>query len=298
MAPVCRERVRRGIVELTSTVSCLVCSGALAPERRLPGLLRCSTCGFVTADVALSDDELRALYSEDYFHGSEYSNYLADRSVIEKQFRIRTRSLSRFLPPGRRRALFEIGCAYGFFLSVAKTEFQIVSGIDISEAATAWARANLNVDAHCGDFLDHQVNVPPDAICLWDTVEHLARPDLYIERAAHILQPGGIVAVTTGDIDSLVARFRGKRWRQIHPPTHLHYFSKTTLGRLLERNGLKVCYSGSDGMYRSLDTMAHIMLKQKHSAGPIYDVMKSTGILKYDMYLNLGDIMFLIARKV
>ena len=55
--------------------------------------------------------------------------------------------------------------------------------------------------------------------------------------------------MTTGDIGSLMARWRGARWRQIHPPTHLHYFSKLTLAQLLERHGFTVAYAGYDGMY-------------------------------------------------
>ena len=60
---------------------------------------------------------------------------------------------------------------------------------------------------------------------MWDTIEHLKRPDLFVQKAAADLRPGGLIALTTGDIGSLNARLRGARWRMIHPPTHLHYFS-------------------------------------------------------------------------
>jgi len=54
--------------------SCLVCAGRLA-RARLPGLLRCADCGFVTANLHLTEEALRTLYGRDYFHGGEYLDY-------------------------------------------------------------------------------------------------------------------------------------------------------------------------------------------------------------------------------
>jgi SAM-dependent methyltransferase len=276
---------------------CLVCDSGMAPAPNLPGLLVCHACTFVSADLDLSADELRALYGADYFHGAEYSDYLADRAVAEKQFRIRLRQVLAYVPERRRSSLFEIGCAYGFFLAVAREEFRDVSGVDISEPAVAWARENLGVRATACDFNDYVIENSPDAVCMWDTVEHLARPDLYLQKLAGVMKTGSVLAVTTGDIGSVVARVRGRKWRQIHPPTHLHYFSKKSMARLLEQHGYDVTYSGSDGMYRSLDTMASIMFRQKRRLPWLYDALKATGVLKYDLYLNLHDILFMIARK-
>jgi len=89
-------------------------------------LLRCEACSFTTADLALSEEQLRRLYTERYFAGDEYRDYVADRPVIEKQFRLRLRRLLKFVPAERRRNLFEIGCAHGFFLALAAEEFESV----------------------------------------------------------------------------------------------------------------------------------------------------------------------------
>jgi SAM-dependent methyltransferase len=276
---------------------CIVCGGRLGPARGYPGLLSCAACTFVTADLNLADPELRDLYGEDYFHGKEYANYTADRAVAEKQFRIRLRTVLRHLPADRRGMLFEIGCAYGFFLAVARTEFRHVAGIDISPAAVAWARTNLGVDVVAGDFAAYDLTRIPDVVCMWDTVEHLARPDLYIEKLSRMMPAGSLLALTTGDIGSTVARLRGRKWRQIHPPTHLHYFSIRTMRTLLERHGFRIRYTGSEGMYRSLDSMAYILLRQKRSLPRLYAALRAAGLLKFDLYLNLYDIMLIIAER-
>jgi hypothetical protein len=276
--------------------ACLVCGGSYL-RSRLPGLVVCDGCRFVTADIAVSGAELEALYGANYFAGEEYHDYIAERRVIERNFRTRLKTLLAYVPDASRRRLFEIGSAYGFFLSVAQPHFSAVEGIDISRDAVAYAAGQLGLTVHAGDFLEHTLSNPIDVACLWDTIEHLQSPDLYIEKLAAHTSPGAIVALTTGDIGSLVARLRGPKWRQIHPPTHLHYFSRDTIGRLLRRHGFKVRSCEYVGMHRSLDTMAYIVLNIKHNWAGLYRSLKGTGLLRWDIYLNLRDIMFVVAEK-
>ena len=279
-----------------STGQCLVCGGALA-KSALPGLLACTVCGFTTADLALSDAELERLYGPEYFAGQEYMDYVSERPLIRRHFETRLDRLLRYVAIPRSKRLFEIGSAYGFFLEVARERFRSVEGIDISSVAAAYARDQLGLRVTAGEFLGHEMSGPVDVVCLWDTIEHLRDPHLYVEKAASYMTPGGTIALTTGDISSWMARWRGKRWRQIHPPTHLHYFSRRTLTKLLERHGFTVVYAGYDGMYRSVDTMAYILLTIKQSRAGIYRALKKSGVLNWNLYLNLYDIVYLIATK-
>jgi 2-polyprenyl-3-methyl-5-hydroxy-6-metoxy-1,4-benzoquinol methylase len=260
-------------------------------------LLTCAECKFTTANLTLSEEQLRELYTADYFTGNEYRDYVADRAVIEKQFRRRLKRLLRFVPDASAQSLFEIGCAHGFFLEVARSAFRSLAGIDLSEQAVAYARQNLGLEARSADFLRHQFAVAPDVICLWDTIEHLARPDLYLRKIADSLPRGGVLTLTTGDLDSWLARARGSKWRQIHPPTHLHYFSRKTLSKLLLRNGFEIECTKSEGMYRRVESMAYIVLCLKDNRRQLYSWLRRTRLLDWDLYLNLGDILFVVARK-
>ncbi len=263
----------------------------------IAGLSRCSVCAFQTADLTLSAEELSSLYSKKYFEGEEYANYLADRRVIEKSFHSRLETLLRYTPESQAKDLFEVGCAYGLFLNLAQARYRNVSGIDISSAAVDFARSNLHLDVDCGDLLTSDLPGRIDVACLWDTIEHLSRPDLYIAKLATVMSKGGIIAVTTGDIESRVARWRGRKWRQIHPPTHLQYFSKKTLSMLLERHGFVVRYAGYDGMYRNVESMSYIIFALKRRQARVHSALKRLGVLNFDLYLNLRDIMFFIAEK-
>src|SRR5262249_59391852 len=90
------------------------------------------------------------------------------------------------------------------------------------------------------------------AFCMWDTIEHLAHPELFVERIFQLLLPGGWFFATTGDIGSKNARRAGPGWRMIHPPTHLQYFSGQTMTRFLERRGFEVAAIHSTSVYRSI----------------------------------------------
>jgi SAM-dependent methyltransferase len=280
-----------------NTISCLVCGGVCRPSD-VPALLTCGSCSFVTTNIDLSRDELQRLYSANYFAGEEYKDYLAERPLIEAHFQRRLKKLESYGGDLSRKRVFEIGCAYGFFLAVVREKVAAVEGIDISLDAVSYASQTLGLPVHAGDFLDYEFAENTDVVCLWDTIEHLQSPHLYIEKASAHMNPGGILALTTGDIGSLIARWRGARWRQIHPPTHLHYFSKASLTRLLKKYGFSIRYFGYEGMHRSLDTMAYIVLVLRRQRPGLYRALKRTGLLERSLYLNLFDIMFVIAEKI
>ena len=276
---------------------CIVCSGTdLRPFH--PGLLRCPECGHAIAELWVTDEELQGIYRKDYFFGEEYSDYIADRAVLQENFKLRLRSLRPFLLPGRHRRLLEIGSAYGFFLALARAEFESVQGIDITEDGVRYARESLGLNVIQEDLLQHDfAGEKFDLVCLWDTIEHLRAPHLYIEKAASLLQSGGLITITTGDIDSFNARFKGAKWRLIHPPTHMHYFTKSSLERLLAKHGFDTVYNHYCGFYRSLDNVSYNLFILRHRMPWLYNTVKKSGLGRLKFYCNVFDIMNVIARR-
>ena len=276
---------------------CVLCGGDRFDEY-CAGLLRCRGCTLVFADTRLSDAELLDLYGRQYFFGEEYGDYLADRAVHEKNSRRRLAALEKFLDPSRRGSLLEIGSAYGFFLDAARERFDTVTGIDVSREAVEFARGELALDAVEGEFLDHDFGGRTfDAVCLWDTIEHLRHPDRYIEKIAAAAKPGSLLALTTGDVDSWNARWRKGKWRLIHPPTHLFYFSRRTISAMLEKHGYEVLSSRHRGVSRSADNILwSVAVKNRRFPG-LHRALKKAGLLRWSVSINLFDIVCVIARK-
>lgn len=279
------------------TARCAACDSS-SNEPIFGGLLRCRHCGHAFAPPEASDEELAAIYSEKYFAGEEYHDYLADKDVAQRNFRARLSVLKSFMNPARHRRLFEVGCAYGFFLEVARESFDSVEGIDVSAAAVNHAKDNLDLDAVCADLLQYDLGGREfDVACMWDTIEHLARPDLYVAKLAEHMRTGALIAVTTGDFASLNARVRRTKWRLMHPPSHAHYFSIASMSTMLDRFGFDTVYARHCGFYRSIRSMAYGVFVQKHGDTRALDILNRLGVGGWPLYLNFYDIMYVIARK-
>jgi ubiquinone/menaquinone biosynthesis C-methylase UbiE len=155
------------------------------------------------------------------------------------------------------------------------------------------------VDARCGDFLEVPLEAASvDVVAMWHTVEHLPRPGLTIGKVGRVLKPGGFLFLTTGDIGSVIARVRREKWRLFHPPTHLHYFSLSTIARLLGTAGLQVVKTRYVGVRRSLRQVAYSMLVLgERRPSWLYDSIADCVIGDFSFVLNTYDIMLVVGQK-
>lgn len=278
------------------STQCIVCDGT-SVKPLYAGILQCRQCGYVFADLSLTDEELFGLYNDRFFCGGEYKDYLADKKILHKNFKLRFCALQPFLE-ARHKRLFEIGSAYGFFLEVVRNHFDSVRGIDVHERGARYADEHLGLNVIQGDFLQHDFgNEKFDVVCLWDTIEHLREPQLYLQKISSHTDSGALLAITTGDIESLNARLRKERWRLIEPPVHVHYFSARTLPMMLDNYGFDVVYNRHCGFFRSVANMAHNILVLRHHRPRLFDLLRRSGVTDFDLYLNLYDISYVIARK-
>lgn len=279
--------------------ACPVCATDAGFDRALGTLERCRSCGFIAYRGA-SPAELAALYDDRYFAGAEYPDYLGQEAALRRSMRRHLRQMARYTP--LRGALLEIGCAYGLFLDEARAHFSRVMGIDVCAGPVAYARATLGLDVRCGDFLTAGLGGERfDVVCMWDTIEHLPTPDAFLSRAVSVLRPGGMLFLTTGDIGALNARLRGARWRQIHPPTHVSYFSRDTIARLCARAGLEVMGAETAAYYHTVyNVLASIRLRGALPGRVASAMLATLGermTRRAGVWLDLGDIMFVAARR-
>jgi SAM-dependent methyltransferase len=186
----------------------------------------CGPCGLVQVLQDVPDEELTALYARGYYEGESdkaYRDYLSDPETKGKHFGEQLDALTReySLRPG---ALLEIGCAFGLFLDQARRRGWQVRGTERSQFSGEWARTHLHLDVDTSpDALTKVPSGSQDVVVLWDVVEHLRYPLDTVREARRVLRPGGLLALTTGDVKSLGARIYGRRWFLVAPPHHLFY---------------------------------------------------------------------------
>ena len=112
------------------------------------------------------------------------------------------------------------------------------------------------------------------------------------------MDTGGLLALTTGDIESFNARIRKEKWRFLKPPEHLHYFSSRALKKMLINYDFEVIYNRYCGTYMSLDNIAYKLLVLNKKGPGLYNLLQKIGLQRFCMYFNFFDIRYIIAQKV
>lgn len=156
--------------------------------------------------------------------------------------------LSLIDPRGLR--VLDLGCGGGHNGAVLKRAgAREVVGVELDAGAAKEARTRLDAVVECDlASLDVRLlgNEPFDAILASDVLEHLAEPELALGAAVTRLRPGGAVVVSLPNVAHVwvFAHLLMKRWPRkdsgIFDRTHLRFFAKHDMVRLLEGAGLRV----------------------------------------------------------
>ena len=217
---------------------CIVCEAPPRRAFRLPNgawLWRCPRCRLGWWDWPPFEPAAR--YNRDYFQCEDvtrgYDDYTALETGLRRTARARLKRIRRLTAAGADRRLLDIGCGTGVFLDAARRDGWNVRGIEVSEYAAAQARRR-GLPVFCAPI--DEVPLEPrtfDCVTLWDVIEHVPDPLDSLRRAALALRPGGVLALSTGDITSPCARFGGPRWHLFNLPEHLFFFSPQCLRTML-----------------------------------------------------------------
>jgi len=229
---------------------CPACGAVPRPSFQLGNgawLLRCPRCLLGWWEWPAFDPA--SFYDRDYFQSAAvsrgYNDYAALEAAVRRTARGRLRRIAALLrrrarADGRRPCLLDLGCGTGHFLDEARRTRWEVSGVEVSAYAAAEARGR-GLDVTCAQL--EEVSLPGgefDCVTLWDVLEHTRDPAGVLAAAASAVRPGGVVALSTGDITSLCARLSGPRWHLFNVPEHLFFFSPRSLRLLLEQAGCRV----------------------------------------------------------
>jgi SAM-dependent methyltransferase len=279
---------------------CAVCGGSKLSEKFDGTLLECTDCSHVVANMQVDAETLKKIYSVNYFMGEEYADYLADKPMLQQNFRNRLKTALKLNPKPEFRQVLEIGCAYGFFAELLNREYQPghYVGVDVVAEAITYGRYKLHQHVLLQDYLSMPApDVPYSDVFLWDVIEHLPNPEKFMEKVAAETAPGARIYITTGDIGSRLAKIQGSGWRMIHPPSHLHYFTARSLTLLAEKFGFRMELLSYPPVSRSLRVIFYsLFMLNKPWAGALrrlYNLIPE----KASVSVNTYDIMFFIGRK-
>lgn len=208
-------------------------------------IVRCLKCGLIYVNP---QENIRGVYlkyrnmKDDIYLSEEKGRRLAARMLLKK--------ISRYKRKGK---ILDIGCATGFFLDEAKKAGWETYGVELSSWAAEYGRKNFALNIFEGVLKEaHFLNNYFDAIVMMDSIEHLTNPKKTLEEIRRIIKPNGTLCVSTPDIDSFLSKLLGARWWGIQQ-SHLYYFSRRTMDKMLDVVGFKVLKNSSHTRVFSLN---------------------------------------------
>ncbi len=279
--------------------NCIICNNSDFELIYNNTLKKCTACNFITANIDISNDELNKIYSENYFKGEEYSDYVKDKDSLQCNFNKRLNYIFKKFNENDIKSVLEIGCAYGFFAETINSRLKNIKyiGIDIVTEAIEYGKNEFNQHLELADYLNYNTNNKYSDIFMWDVIEHLQYPELYIKKAYDELSDAGKIYITTGDIDRFIPRIKKHKWRMIHPPSHLHYFSAKTISKLLCNNGFTIESITYPYIYRSVKQIFYSLFMLNKKPRKITNSIYKSIPNKLKVPINTYDIMFVIAKK-
>ncbi len=263
-------------------------------------LLKCTSCGFITANLDIDYQRIENIYSENYFKGEEYEDYLRDKKIIQKNFVNRMNYLEKVVPKSSRQHILEIGCGYGFFGELVRDVWRSnYLGIDICKEAIEYASTKLKLNVLNKDYEKiERDKISFDTCIMFDVIEHLPNPDQVVKKLSQEILEGGYIVISTGDIGSALARIQGMKWRMIHPPSHLHYFNKQTIKMLLDSNGFELIDISYPAVKRSIkQVFFSLFILNRATYSKFNNEIFQKIPEKWMLSLNTFDIMLVVAKK-
>jgi 2-polyprenyl-3-methyl-5-hydroxy-6-metoxy-1,4-benzoquinol methylase len=194
----------------------------------------CNGCSLVFVRNLPTREELERHYAA----GVGDTVYSDDNTECLKYYYEELRNLIESRLPQRGRVL-DVGCSGGWFLDSMKG--WECHGNEIIPEYAEFARRRHGANIVTGRFEDYPLRENYfDVITLQDVFDHFPDPVAVLEKCHRMLRPGGEIVIKVHDISCLYAKLTGKTFYAIVPPSHLFYYDKTTLARILAKTGFEM----------------------------------------------------------
>jgi len=191
-------------------------------------------------------------------HPKDTDSYIVDprkfdhlglyRSGIRRfisSFRLKSIERAVALQPKIQNVL-DAGCGHGYTLAWIHSPYSQYIGVEINSNSVRLAKQRLegksNVNIFEGDITNLQFPSDTfDTVICTEVLEHLPNPELALQEINRVLKSGGRI-ITTVPFEYLLVGIRLILWPHfkmkgegIFEKTHLHFFTKTSFRRLMEK---------------------------------------------------------------
>jgi 2-polyprenyl-3-methyl-5-hydroxy-6-metoxy-1,4-benzoquinol methylase len=253
---------------LSQNTSCYVCGSTntkLTSDKNGFTHISCDYCRFVQI---LPQYLIPApdIYRDNYYNGEMYKDtngklgYIescADssgsyRSTVYEKYLDDIEKVGCIKDKGHVR-LLDFGCGYGKFLQAVSRRFGEnieLHGIEVDKGVCEKiARNNPGKHIH---WLNSEGDSPGlsdqyyDLVAMLDVIEHLDDPRKYLNKLNACTKEGGILLLSTPNVESLNRMIYGQNWILYSPPYHTCYFGPKSIKVMLSQTGWELVHLYSE----------------------------------------------------
>lgn len=222
------------------------------------------------------NDELDLLYTHPqpnaadlprYYESDDYISHTdAKRSLFERIYQavknIALKNKIRLVNAQHfdKGILLDIGAGTGDFLvSAGQNGWQTI-GIEPNEMAKKTAlKKGVKFLENTDTIESHSI----DVITMWHVLEHVPDVEKQIQELKRLIKPSGTILIAVPNFNSYDAKYYGIFWAAYDVPRHLWHFSKTSIRKLFEREGLQL----ESVLPMPFDAFYVSMLSEKYKTG-------------------------------
>lgn len=197
-------------------------------------IVACTICGLIRSNPILDENTISDLYSRSDFSYDGVAPYLANTYLSYGGQCISSLTMDA--------KILDVGCGNGFFLEKLWAKgFRSLAGYEPSESAIRQAVPHIRPLIRKGMFDNNFAATGTeqyDFITFFHVLDHVSRPDVFLDACMRSLKPGGVIYGVTHNIDSPVHRLFGEH-SVIYDIQHIYLFSLKTIRLLLEMLGFR-----------------------------------------------------------
>jgi SAM-dependent methyltransferase len=184
----------------------------------------CPQCNHIFLLNPLSPEMLIRFYAN--YPTSSLEWHQNESEFYRKIYQLGFKLFGPYCSSGR---LLDIGCSSGYFLSVASQHGFDAFGIEPNAQESSYA-INHGIKV-IGSTIDNlsATEVSFNIITLWDVLEHIREPVIYLSKLRSLLREQGLVFVQVPTSDSLAARIMRADCNMFDGIEHLTLFSANSL---------------------------------------------------------------------
>lgn len=217
---------------------------------------------FITVkDFSVSGESFSLLYNEaydllkthpqpsleslpSYYESEDYISHTdGKRTLFEKTYHLvksnaiknKIKLINQWHP--KKGTLLDIGAGTGDFLSEAKKQNWIITGIEPNEKAKQIAiQKGVSFETNLEELADESF----DVISMWHVLEHVPNLEEHIAILKRLLKPNGTIIIAVPNFKSYDSKYYAVFWAAYDAPRHLWHFSKTAIKKLFADQNMQL----------------------------------------------------------